>query len=68
MRKTAKKTTALAKISRIYQLVEEMNVLVSELKTVGVEVQCGSLSRHDPLGQMANIRITLNTEFQSLNG
>lgn len=68
MRKTAKKTTALAKISRIYQLVEEMNGLVSELKTVGVEVQCGGVSRHDPLAQMANIRITLNTEFQSLNG
>ena len=55
-------------ISKLYALTNEMNTIVSRLKTAQVEVRMGQESnRNDPLGEgRCVIRITLNPGCERL--
>lgn len=61
------KETTLAKITRLYDIVAEMNKISDELGPIDIEVRvCGKSNRNDPLGQMASLQITLGTKFNYL--
>ena len=51
---------ALPRLARFYELVREMELIVSELRPMGVEVEMSPyVDRKDPLGRFAAIRITM---------
>lgn len=62
---SSKKETLIA-VSRLYDLVEEMNEISKSLRLAGVEVFIGQTSNpSDPLGRQAVVRVTMHPDSMS---
>lgn len=59
--------STLEKISRVMDLVAEMNLLVRELRGVNVDVFIGGRSVDDPLGQTPVVHISIKCEGKPLH-
>lgn len=60
-------TNTLEKVARLYDLVDEMRQVISELREVNVDVRIGNHHNiNDPLGTHAAIMVTLRPGCERL--